>query len=265
MKRSAPPIFVINLARSEARRRETDARLQALGLTYSIVAAHDGAAAAASDATARPWQPHLGRPLTAGEVGCLLSHVSALERILVEEHPMACVLEDDCAFDETFADILDAIGGTSPRWDLLLLGHHSSRHGPRVGAETCYGGIPIGPYRIARVAEFPMGAYAYVVTANGARKLVRHARPLRMPVDWVTGYSPVAGVRLYAVTPPCVMPVAGSAVPTTIPGRELSVGLSRSASSFWSSFGSSLRRRVGRLFLTVRKLGVRPDAYVKRF
>src|SRR5438132_13875183 len=43
-----------------------------------------------------------------------------------------------------------------------------------------------------------------------------------MPVDWVTGYSPLAGVRLYAVSPPCVTPDAS--LPSTIVGRETAAG-----------------------------------------
>ena len=43
-----------------------------------------------------------------------------------------------------------------------------------------------------------------------------------MPVDWVTGYSPLAGVRLYAVSPPCVTPDAS--LPSTIVDREAAAG-----------------------------------------
>jgi len=139
---------------------------------------------------------------------------------------------------------------------VLLLGHHSSRHDAGVGAETCYRSVPVGDgSRLARVAEFPMGAYAYVVTLSGAHTLLRHARPPRMPADWVVGYSPAAGARLFAVKPPCVTPDAALADQTTIDGRG--GGDSRSDTRRW------WRQWIGRALLLTRKAGFWPDGYVK--
>ena len=245
MNGNAPPIFVISLACSAERRDRTRAQLASLRLPHEIIDARDAVTAGV---------PVVGT-LTPGEVGCLLSHVEVLERIAEGAAPIACVLEDDCALTEDFARTLRAVAGAPAGWDVLLLGHHSRRRGPAAGAYTCMGGRRIEGHRIARVAEFPMGAYAYIVTRDGARTLARHARPLRMPFDWVTGYSPAAGARLCAVTPPCVVPLPSSVVPTTIHGR---VGETIPRGR------KTVRDHAGWLWLRARRFGLWPSAYVRR-
>jgi len=249
-------IYVINLPRSTARRRETVARLSALGLDAEIVAACDRA----DPVPARPS----GAPgLSAAEAACLRSHAGVLQRVARDSPRLACILEDDCDLGRPFADVLGAIVRQDALpWDVLLLGHHSARHGPGDGAETGFRGAPIiAGYRAARVAEYPMGAYAYVVTPRGARALVTHAAPPRMPADWVTGYVAATGARLYAVTPPCVRPLPSTLAPTTIDDRQPRSG--RVAAP--AAADRSLRTRAARVPLWLRKLGFRPDSYVRRF
>jgi glycosyl transferase family 25 len=263
------PVFVINLALSEDRRRHSEDQLAALGLGARFVAACDGATLDLRDpeiAAALAPRPYLGRALSPTELATLRSHMGVYERIVGEELPAACILEDDCALSADLVPVLQAVDRYPGGWDVMLLGHYSARHDPTEGVETCYRGAAIAPgRRVARVAEFPMGAYAYVVTSAGAGKLLRYARPLRMPADWVTGYSPAMGVRLYAVTPPCVTPHPAVAVRTTIGGREgLAEPALRPAGPVWSVH-SALRAWAGRLLLQSRKLGLAPDGYVKRF
>jgi len=101
-----------------------------------------------------------------------------------------------------------------------------------------------------------MGAYAYVVTRRGAQRLLALARPLRMPMDWVTGYSPVAGARLYAVTPPCVTPNAEGAGLSTIGGRP-PLGPPQAT--------KGLRAAAGRWALQAPRLGLWPTSDARRY
>lgn len=208
-----------------------------------------------------PARPSGAPGLSAAEAACLRSHVGVLQRV-AREGALACILEDDCDLGQPFADVLTAIFRQDARpWDVLLLGHHSARHGPGDGAETCFRGAPIiAGYRAARVAEYPLGAYAYVVTPRGARALVTHAAPPRMPADWVTGYVAAAGARLYAVTPPCVQPLPSAMAATTIDDRDPRSG----AVDGPGTRDASIRARTGRLLLWLRKLGFRTDSYVRK-
>lgn len=253
------PVFVISLPQSSARRQRTLRALAALDAHVECVDAVDGHALGDLPMLST-HQPHLGRPLSRGEVGCLESHLSVLQRIVEEEIPVACICEDDILCADDCGEVLrtltqgPVVSGRQA-WDVLLLGHHSSRRTPDAGAITSWWSSPLtARRRIARVVEFPMGAYAYVVTRQGAERLLALARPLRMPMDWVTGYSPVAGVRLYAVTPPCVTPDPGVGA-STIDGRP--AGL--------PSRTEGLRAAVGRWALGARRLGLWPSSYARRY
>jgi glycosyl transferase family 25 len=143
---------------------------------------------------------------------------------------------------------------------MILLGHHSARHGYDVGAETCVRRPTVhGAHRVARVCEFAVGAYGYFITARAAQRLARYARPMRMPADWVTGYAPSAGVRQHAITPPCVVPARRFLEESEIGSRD-GGAVARAAVG-----DASARRLAGSAFLALRKLGVFPGLYSKGF
>lgn len=246
------PVFIINLRRSPERREAMRAQCAALGIEPSFVEAHDGAAIGARS------EDRLSR----SEMGCLLSHCGIWHSIVRNQTPVACILEDDCRLDANIIGLLESIERERARWDVVLLGHHSSRHDADSGAETCYRSTSLdGRYRLAQVAEFAMGAYAYVVTLDGARKLIGLADPARMPADWVTGYAPAGGARLCAVTPPCAWPDPATAIETTMADRwpvaSGAASPTRITDRLWRAGGTAL--------LFARKLGLRPGSYIKRF
>lgn len=258
------PVFVISLPQSADRRASASRAWAALPRRAEIVDAVDGRTLGPLPVLS-VCQPHLGRALTPGEVGCLESHLALLRRIVDDGLPMGCICEDDIQLADDCAEVLDALdrmaaAGRRPAWDVLLLGHHSARCPPASGAVTSYWSSPLtGRRRQARVAEFAMGAYAYVVTRQGAARLLDLARPLRMPFDWVVGYAPAAGLRVYGVTPPCVTPDAEVAWPSTIDGREFA--------GPWHPAPPGARARgvAGRLWLAARRLGLWPDSYARRY
>ena len=247
------PVFIINLRRSPERREAMRAQCAAFGIEPSFVEAHDGAASGARSKDDR---------LSPSEMGCLLSHRGLWDTIVRNQTPVACILEDDCRLDANIIGLLESIDRERARWDVVLLGHHSSRHDADSGAETCYRSLSLdGRYRLAQVAEFAMGAYAYVVTLDGARKLISLADPARMPADWVTGYAPAGGARLFAVTPPCAWPDPTTAIETTMADRwPVAPGAASPTRRT-----DHLRRAGGTAWLFARKLGLRPGSYIKRF
>lgn len=255
------PVFVINLPQSGERRQQAARAFAALGVPIEFVDAVDGHALGDLPVLST-HQPHLGRVLSPGEVGCLESHLAVLHHIVSENIPLACVCEDDIRLSDDCGEVFRALAQSAAvagrqTWDVLLLGHHSSRRTPEAGAVTAFWSSALtGRRRIARVAEFAMGAYAYVVTRRGAERLLGLAQPLRMPMDWVTGYSPAAGARLYAVTPPCVAPDSEGAGPSTICGRPPVGPL---------PVTSGLRAAAGRWALNARRLGLWPTSFVRRY
>ena len=253
------PVFVVSLPRSVERRRPLLAALTRLGVAHEVVEAADGETLVRhrevpwSDATTLEPQPLLGRRLTPGEIGCAVSHVTLWRRIAAGS-TRAVVLEDDCQVAETFAEVLNRLQAEA--WDLVLLGHRSTRRSAEAGATPALGGRPLGPrHRLARLVEFATGAYAYAISPPGAARLARFAEPIRVPVDWVTGYAPAAGVRLHGVTPPCAVPDVD--VPSTIPAREAE----RETSAAGESPARRLRGLAGTAWLAARRLGFWPGGY----
>lgn len=208
----------------------------------------------AKDLRARGEAPPSG--LTLSEWACLQTHRAAW-RLIVTSHEPAVVLEDDVDLNGDFKEILNELQRTIQSDDLVLLGHHSSRHRPHEGAEVSYWRQPLrAGYALGRVAEFPMGAYAALITPGAARRLNAFADPERMPADWVTGYSPRAGVRLMAVTPPCVTPSPIGDL-STIDDRV------HGDHNDSPSGAPGPRRAFGVLFLWLRKLGIATPAYTR--
>jgi glycosyl transferase family 25 len=258
-----PPIFVVSLARSVERREHVTVQLAAQRLPYEVHPAVDARDLTKQiirermgDGPLRP-QPFLGRRLTMGEIACGLSHLELYRRIERDRLLGAVILEDDVDLLPGFGAVLRALA-VDPRFDMVMLGHHSARHGYDVGAETCLRRRTVhGAHRVARVCEFAMGAYGYFVGAGAAARLARHAEPMRMPADWVTGYAPSAGVRQHAITPPCVVPArrfcAESEIGSRDGGKAPSVG------------NGTARRLGGKVFLAARKLGFFPGLYGKGF
>lgn len=251
MAPSAIPSFVINLPRSAERRRHMERQLESHGLDSVFCEAVDGRGLSAAERVAA---------LSPTEQGCLLSHMSVWRRVASERPAAALVLEDDCELLTPFQAVLASPWLRREGAAIVQLGHHSARHPPAHGAEVCFFGRALAPgVRLARLAEFPMGAYAYVVTPEAAERLLRFAVPFRMPADWVTGYAPSAGVAAYGVSPPCVVPQRGIAEHSTIKEADVAPG----APAPPEPARPGLRAAAGTLWLWARKLGVRPHAYSK--
>lgn len=252
------PVLVISLPQSVERRAPLLATLTRLGIACEMVEGADGATLVRqrevpwSDAQTFPPQPLLGRRLTPEEIGCAVSHLALWRRIAASGAP-AVVLEDDCRLADATPAVLARLAALRERWDLVLLGHRSTRRGAEAGATPTLGGRALsGGRRLARLVEFATGAYAYALSAHGAERLAGFAEPIRLPADWVTGYAPVAGVRLHGVTPPCAMPDLG--VPSTIPAREAErVG--------GAPRDGGVRAWAGTAWLTARRLGLWPGGY----
>jgi glycosyl transferase family 25 len=236
-----PPIFVLSHADAAARRARVTGELNDALLPHTVVpAVDDRALPDAEEILTQVRQRHLGRPLSRGEIARLLGHLAILERVVRDRVAHACVLEDAVTIADDLPEILDVLMAGAGEWELVLLGHYSARSANR-GAETTTRQLPLNDRRtIGRVAELAKGAHAYMVTCEAAERLVTYARPLRMPIEWITGHAPAAGVRLFAVTPPCV----------SLEGAERQRVAHRSL--------------VARLSLALRKAGFRTDSYARR-
>ncbi len=288
------PVWVLNLAASTARMQHMATQLTRLGVPFERVEAINGhglddeAVRQLAGNQALQVQPWLGRRLTGGEIGCALSHAALWERLAAGPHAGALILEDDVDLSPRLPVLLRALGASSGRFDLVFVGHHSSRRpwipGAPVthdhGALTTFASEALAPgVRVARTVEYAQGAYAYFLTRDAARRLLRFALPIRMPADTATGYATRVHLRLHALTRPEAVPNAAFATTITedrpCPCRVCSAARLRARAAgaetpdLTSGFCQADRRRAGALvrnaggavLLLGRRLGIRPGSY----
>jgi len=116
-------------------------------------------------------------PLRVGEIGCYASHLAIWQRIAAGEYgPAALVCEDDMRLPNGFAAFLAALLEAAPvGWDLIRLSPRTKRAVVPVGRIT-------GEYCLVRYSHQPASAAAYLLSQDGARKLLVPGVRIR-PVD----------------------------------------------------------------------------------
>jgi glycosyl transferase family 25 len=173
------PVFLINLDRSPHRLRNMHRLLSELGVTYERVSAVDGVSLQQSDIAREIKRLDVHNPLSAGEVGCFLSHRRLLQRIVNNHIERALILEDDVGLD---ADL--------PRW----LGAHDAllMRFPILKLETWCQKKSLPGTRVARLHGRDLvfipkkglpGTAGYTVTRDGAIALLSRLDALRKPLD----------------------------------------------------------------------------------
>lgn len=143
--------------------------------------------------------PGMNQRMSGGERGCAHSHYR-LWRVAAERSLPTLVFEDDVqmCFDRTnhklgksngkvFSERLAKTLELAPRdFDVIYLGWSGWRGGNyRNGKKDCTGDAPWNQEskKYLRKAEYVWTTVGYVISQQGARKLLAAARPLNQPVD----------------------------------------------------------------------------------
>jgi glycosyl transferase family 25 len=211
------PILVINLAGSTVRWQKVSAALEAVGLTFERHEASDGRLLSATEiAQLAPWNPAaFFKPLSPGEVGCCLSHVSVVERIVREGWERTLVLEDDFLLADNFvARLKDLLAVPGPPADLIKI-EGALRGGERV-AETP------GGQQLYRHRRPPSRTAAQLWSLEGARKFLASAQPFLRPVDVHLKHWWEHDLEILYVRPSLVMDGDATGVTSTIGARPAS-------------------------------------------
>lgn len=203
------PIFVISLKNSP-RRDFIKARLDGLGLKFEFFDAVYGKELSLEELNHIDFEFYqekynTKKPLTLGEVGCAISHVKLYEHIVRNNIEQAIILEDDAIVSLYFEQIVnDVINKVPSRREIIFLDHGKASVFPvmRNLSER---------YRLARYRipsknskRFISRTTAYLITFEGAQKLLKFAYPIRMPSDYLTGSLQMTGIHAYGVEPACV-------------------------------------------------------------
>lgn len=193
-------VFIISLLAATKRRELMRAQLLAAGLDFEFVDGVNGKALSEAELArdydeARAVQV-MGRPMTAGEIGCTLSHREAQRRIIEQNLPLALILEDDALLGNQALRVLKALEQQLQAGDnqLLLLTH--------VGRYIGWGGRRLtGLHRLYKPYR-AFGAHGYLLTQRSARSLYDNLYPLHAVADWWVYLQRL--VELRCVVPYCI-------------------------------------------------------------
>jgi glycosyl transferase family 25 len=233
--------LVINLDRAVERlARITDA-LQSLGIAWQRLPAVDGSQLSQAERHARlderEFQRRRGMPCVPGELGCYLSHVDAMRRLLDSDADCALILEDDVVPGTELLAVVQALMSHPQRWDMVKLSAVHSGTPARVLKLT-------HSHWLAVMFSSCTGASAYLVNRRAAQIYRDQLLPMTAQVDHVLDQGWRFGIKVRLVTP---QPARhDESVATTIlqlPGAvSRKFHWSRRLPSYWYRLGNEMRR-----------------------
>lgn len=200
-------VFVINLDQDSDRLEVVRRQFERIGVAFERLPAVYGkslSCQAKRHALSRfRWWCAVGRPTTDGELGCALSHAAFYRKVVDEDLPIACVVEDDVVLDDRFKLVLDALEKQCVRDapQVVLLSNHSDKDG-QLG--DGYNGF-VTPSVVREVSlkriMGDMFTEGYVVTNGGARAMLKANAPIAVPCDWWHRWAGLGKIELYHAFP----------------------------------------------------------------
>jgi glycosyl transferase family 25 len=195
----APLIYVINLDRDTERMASIRANLDSLGMPFERLPAIMGKDVPdwekLVDLSTYAWRNRLDMP-RAGEVGCYLSHLVAMETFLKTDAPWCVILEDDVEVLPACADVLRSLAEKDD-WDLVKLFNFHS------GMPVKKRALGSAHHLVVHLTRTTSSA-AYVVNRRAAESLLRSMHPITEQVDHALDRPWETGLRTRGVRP---MPV----------------------------------------------------------
>lgn len=206
-------IFVVNLKRRPDRKQLIESRLSDLGIqNYEIIEAVDGYELPEdlSGVYDEQLSRHVHRLLKRTEVACALSHINIAKKMIEDNIDYAVILEDDAELTVNFKNFVRDFNLEPNRFDFLILGSFSSNqffNGKLKTKEAPYkliekesityldkvefniGNVTIHKtYYPSQKLDYVHGTHAYMLSNEGAKKLVRINYPVKVEADNVWNY-----------------------------------------------------------------------------
>lgn len=184
--------FLINLDKDKDRLAAADAQLKKSGISYERFTAIYAKELPQEEIEQKVnyfrWWCCLGREILPGEVGCALSHYSLYQKMIDENIPYACILEDDIVLESNFKPTLNRV----EQWldagmpQVVLLSNHSDE--PEYGEEI-------------RKVSTGLCTESYIITQPAAKALLKENFPICVPCDHWGRWVKHGAIHLYLATP----------------------------------------------------------------
>lgn len=173
------PVYILNLDRSKERYERVARSADEAGLHYLRISAVDGQQIDilhTPEIDEKRFRRRHGKNILNGEAGCYLSHLRALSIIAESDAAYAVIVEDDVGFGKDFLPVINKLTQIEG-WDMIKFSNHRHRLFHRYIDIT-------DKVSIGRFLHGPLGSSAaYMVTREGARKLLDKFTPMSLPYD----------------------------------------------------------------------------------
>ena len=182
---TAPIIILISLESETMRRERLKARFPKSYGTFNIIDAIDKKKISSNDY----FQPmmhtykHMGKIISPAELGCALSHISAMQHFLDSNHAHCLILEDDVmGTEEGLMTALDAISRTVGD-SITFCGTHINRKHNKYPKKSAHKIKKINPLE----KHFIAGAFSYGLTRSAAEKIISKQKSMIYRADhWMS-------------------------------------------------------------------------------
>lgn len=209
-------IFVINLKRSIERRESIVSQMKKCDLPFELFEAVDGKDIGKDTllkihSAGASFKKMYGQNMERGEAGAAMSHLALYKKIVREKIVCAIILEDDAEFDERLkhiAESRDKLRKVFKYYELVLLGYCRNDLVYTNNADcSVWNKIVVDSViKVGRPLHWYWSAIGYLITLEGARKLLAQGEYPKMQADFVTANSPYYNVRLGVITSPIIWP-----------------------------------------------------------
>ncbi len=138
-----------------------------------------------------------GRDLKGGELGVTLSHKNIYQKMVTEHIDLALIFEDDAYMKDDFKAVLDALKDGPKDFDLIrFLGSKKVSKLEQFTKRTV-----IGKYTLNALRTSPGGAFAYLITLDGAKKMLTLLDRFFVPIDTLMGHNWCNKLDAYIIQP----------------------------------------------------------------
>jgi glycosyl transferase family 25 len=200
--------YVINLARAADRRAFMERQLAGSGLDSEFVDGVEGRALSAAEHAALVDLEAVARYpswLTAGAIGCILSHKLVYDRIAASDNGPALVLEDDAVLPSDIAPLASGIAQIMDPAGVVLLNFRSFKPCRLSRASA----VPVRRHAVLAPADPHqiVSTLAYLVGSEAAARMTSVIVPVRWAADSWGEYARCGAIgSLRCVLPRPVMP-----------------------------------------------------------
>ena len=212
---SSVPVYVINLARSQDRRDALRASANKFSVDVRRVEAVEGKLLTDDELVGfdeAGFRRRHGKIALPAEIGCYFSHIRALEAIIAADEPFAVIVEDDVEFTPEFTPFITEASRLKG-WDVIKLVNH------RTAAFRGFCSVD-KRFSIGRCLHGPSGSSAaYIVTLDGARRLLAGIKPMCLPYDVALERGWAGSYEIFTTDKP-VIALSDVAISTIAQGRK---------------------------------------------